>query len=121
MVSITQQSLLKSIEENDSIPEFRKEIARKRISSRPVLKGCIVDNEFRVWCPYCKRIHVHTKEVGSRCPHCVGNLWKDIFGEECEYYIEPFTNKELEALGLVKKRVRKPRISKEDLWQTGKK
>ena len=107
IASITPKSLLKAIEEDDSIPEFNKELARKRINSRPILKGNIVNDQFRVWCPYCKVIHVHTKEVGSRCPHCAEDRWKDIFGKDCEYFIEPFTNEELEALGFVRKRAKK--------------
>lgn len=100
-MNITKKSLLEALEKDISAPLEKKERCKKIWETMPVLKGIETKDGFRVWCPYCRVIHTHGFGEGTRSPHCgTKSRWRDIFGEEQEYYVESFTNKELKAMGL---------------------
>lgn len=73
----------------------------------PVLKGFIVGNQIKVWCPYCRDFHTHGLEDGfkamnhHRVAHCYQRFAYGKLREcmspfkETGYYIEPFTKKEI--------------------------
>lgn len=82
---------------------------RRPNNSIPILKGFIVGDQIKVWCPYCREFHTHGLADGfiamnhHRVAHChdrsiKGKTVKSPF-EEQGYYIEPFTKSELKQIG----------------------
>lgn len=73
----------------------------------PVLKGFIVNGQLSVWCPYCRRFHLHGigREISEGLPvkrqhrvaHCTNPASLFIRGG---YYIQPFTKAEAREYGL---------------------
>jgi len=71
------------------------------IEKKIVLKGMERFGLFHVWCPFCNKMHTHGRGGGHRAAHCpVENNPED-------YWIQEFTKKELDLMGLQKKTVPK--------------
>ena len=66
----------------------------------PVLKGCIVDDSFKAWCPYCRKWHMHGPPEGHRCAHC--GPGSPFYDKGTGYYIQLYTKKELKMISTMK-------------------